>query len=186
MLPDLPAPLRTRCQAKFLTCPISDFTPCGHAKRIFYIWTTLRKLMVRAWGLVFWEVCRVRFGLGLEKENWLRSKTISPVFFSGYSYSRTIAYCGYLTSNQKVTLHNTHQKCNRPTLFRYSEKQNNWQTIKVRNFAWHRCALRSILITCVPLVGLPEQYGKSLHTCWCEQMTCPRRWRVMFIFLHFS
>jgi len=31
----------------------------------------------------------------------------TPIFFSGYSYSRSIAYCGYPTC---FNLHNTHQK----------------------------------------------------------------------------
>jgi len=33
-------------------------------------------------------------------------------------------------------LHKTHQKSNRQTFFLFCEKQNNWQTIKVRNFTW--------------------------------------------------
>jgi len=39
----------------------------------------------------------------------LRSKTKSNIF-GGYSYSRTVACCGYLTSNQKVLIHTTHIK----------------------------------------------------------------------------
>jgi len=39
---------------------ISDFTPSAHAQSIFYISNTLRKLMIRAQGLVFRYVCRVR------------------------------------------------------------------------------------------------------------------------------
>jgi len=35
---------------------------------VFYASNTLRKLMVRAQGLMFWKVCRVRVSLGLEKE----------------------------------------------------------------------------------------------------------------------
>jgi len=36
--------LRSRCQAKFLTCEISDFMPCAHAQINFYISNT------RSWG----------------------------------------------------------------------------------------------------------------------------------------
>jgi len=37
---------------------------------------------------------------------------------------------GYLTSDQKFNLPNTHQKFNHQILFLYSEKQNNWHTIR--------------------------------------------------------
>jgi len=36
--------------------------------------------------------------LQLEKE----SLRLSPIFFTGFTYSRPVACCGYLTSNQKV------------------------------------------------------------------------------------
>jgi len=39
----------------------------------------------------------------------LRSKTKSNIF-SRYSYSRTVACCGYQTSNQKVLIYTTHIK----------------------------------------------------------------------------
>ena len=64
------------------------------------------------------------FVLQLEKEN-------KSNIFTGFTYSRGAACCGYLTSNQKVLIYTIHIK----TLFLYSEKQNNWQTTKVRNFA---------------------------------------------------
>jgi len=32
------------------------------------------------------------------------------MFFSGYSYSRTVACCGYLTYNQKVIIYTTYFK----------------------------------------------------------------------------
>jgi len=38
---------------------------------------------------------------------------LSPIFFSGYIYSRTVACCGYLTSNQKVFEFTQHTKNNR-------------------------------------------------------------------------
>ena len=38
---------------------------------------------------MFRQVCRVRVGLGLEKENYLRSKT-ELIFFSGCRYSLTV------------------------------------------------------------------------------------------------
>jgi len=37
----------------------------------------------------------------------LRSKK-SPIFFSGYTYSSTVACCGYLTANQKDLIYTTH------------------------------------------------------------------------------
>jgi len=37
------------------------------------------------------------------------SKTKSNIF-SAYSYSRTVACCGYLTSNQQVLIYTTHIK----------------------------------------------------------------------------
>jgi len=50
--------------------------------------------------------------------------------FTGFIYSRTVACCEYLTSNQKVLIYTTHiKKSNRRTLFLYSGKQNNWQKI---------------------------------------------------------
>ena len=41
-------------------------------------------------------------------------------------------------SQNLFNLDNTHQKSNRQTLFFYSEKQNNWQTLIGQKFAWHR------------------------------------------------
>jgi len=35
---------------------------------------------------------------------------MSPIFFSGYISSRTLACCGYLTSNQKFFIFATHIK----------------------------------------------------------------------------
>jgi len=47
--------------------------------------------------------------LQLEKENnW--SLRLSPVFFTGFAYSRTVACCGFLASNQKVLIYTTHIK----------------------------------------------------------------------------
>ena len=40
----------------------------------------------------------------------------------------TKASGGCLTSNQKILIHNAHQKSNYQTSFPYSEKRNNWQT----------------------------------------------------------
>jgi len=65
------------------------------------------------------------FGKGLEKEKQLRFETsLSPIFFSGYSYSHTVACCGHLTLNQKLLICTTHKKNKRQTVFLYSEKQN--------------------------------------------------------------
>ena len=107
-----------------------------------------------ATGLNWWLGLRVWclgmcVGLGytlqLEKENnW--SLRLSQIFFTGFSYSRTVACCGYLTPNQKVLSYTTHIKnviaklylvCFIPlcqTLFLYSEKQNNWQKIIGQKF----------------------------------------------------
>jgi len=38
------------------------------------------------------------------------------------------------TLPKSFNLHNTHQESNRQTLFLYSEKQNNWQTILGQKF----------------------------------------------------
>ena len=54
-------------------------------------------------GLRVWCLGKC-FGLGFEKENNL-SLRLSPIFFSGYSYFRTVACCGYLTSYQKVLIY---------------------------------------------------------------------------------
>ena len=54
-------PRLIRCQAKFLTS-----RHVRMHKVVFHISNTLRKLMIRAQGLVLWKVCRV--SLGLEKE----------------------------------------------------------------------------------------------------------------------
>jgi len=63
--------------AKFLT----SRHVCMH-KLIFYVSNTLRKLMIRAYGLVF------KCG-GLEKK-YNRDLILSPIFFSGYySYSHS-------------------------------------------------------------------------------------------------
>jgi len=32
---------------------------------------------------------------------------LSPIFFSGYAYSCTVACCGYLTTNKKVLIYTT-------------------------------------------------------------------------------
>jgi len=47
------------------------------------------------------------------------------MFFRDYNYSRTVACCGHVTSNQNVLIDNTHQKSKRQTLFFYSGRQNN-------------------------------------------------------------
>jgi len=47
--------------------------------------------------------------LQLEKEKYLKSK-IKPNIFTGFTYSRSVACCGYLTSNQKVLIYTTHIK----------------------------------------------------------------------------
>jgi len=39
----------------------------------------------------------------------LKSKNKSNIF-TGFSYSRIVACCGYLTSNQKVLIYTTHIK----------------------------------------------------------------------------
>jgi len=36
--------------------------------------------------------------------------TVRPILFSGYSYYRTAACCGYLTSNQKLLIDTKHIK----------------------------------------------------------------------------
>jgi len=51
---------------------------------------------------------------GLEKER--------PIFFSDYSYSRTVTCCGYLTSNQKVLIHTTHIKKATAKLYSFTLK----------------------------------------------------------------
>ena len=56
------------------------------------------------------------------------------MFFRDYNYSRTVACCGHVTSNQNVLIDNTHQKSKRQTLFFYSGRQNNWQTIIGQKF----------------------------------------------------
>jgi len=70
-----------------------------------------------------WARCRKRKIIGLRR--------LSPTFFSDCAYSRSIACCGYLTSNQKVLIYTTH---NRQTLCLYSEKKNNWQVIIGQKF----------------------------------------------------
>jgi len=47
--------------------------------------------------------------LQLEKEN-NSSLRLSPIFFTVFTYSRTVACCGYLTFNQKVLIYITHIK----------------------------------------------------------------------------
>ena len=49
----------------------------------------------------------LRFMLQLEKQN-NGSLRLSPIFFTDFTYSRTAACCGYLTSNQKVLIYTTH------------------------------------------------------------------------------
>jgi len=49
------------------------------------------------------------FILQLQKENnW--SLRLSPIFFTGFTYSRTVACCVRLTSNQKVLIYTTQIK----------------------------------------------------------------------------
>ena len=47
--------------------------------------------------------------LQLEKEIWLKSK-IKFNIFHGFHLFRSVACCGYLTSNQKVLFYTTHIK----------------------------------------------------------------------------
>jgi len=62
-------------------------------------------LGVRIWCLG--KCAGLGFMLLLEKENnW--SLRLSPIFFTGFTCSRTVACCGHLTSNQKVLIYTTH------------------------------------------------------------------------------
>jgi len=56
---------RIRCQAKFLTCEISDFTPCTHAQ------SNILHTKYVEWILVLWNSCLGKYvglGIGWEKE----------------------------------------------------------------------------------------------------------------------
>jgi len=66
---------RTGRQAKFLTCEISDFTPCAHAQSNLQI-NYAEKI-----------VCRDRVWISVWKRNII---SVCPVVFSGYCYSRTV------------------------------------------------------------------------------------------------
>ena len=77
---------------------IPDFTPCAHAQsNILHIKYAAK---TEVWVCCLSKCVRLGFMLGLEKESNLGLE-LSPRFFSGCSYSRTVAFCGYLTSNQK-------------------------------------------------------------------------------------
>jgi len=49
----------------------------------------------------------LQFGVR-KKNNW--SLRLSLIYFIGFTYSRSVACCGYLTSNQKVLIYTTHIK----------------------------------------------------------------------------
>ena len=61
--------------------------------------------MIRAYGLVFRYVCRVRVWVRVGKRKIIEVLRLSPIVFRGYNYSRTTAFCCYLTST-----HATHKK----------------------------------------------------------------------------
>jgi len=63
--------------------------------------------MIRAYSRVECLGKYVGFGWELEKQYTWGLKA-SPIFFNGYSYSRTVACCGYLTSNQNALMCTTH------------------------------------------------------------------------------
>jgi len=60
--------------------------------------------MIRVWCFKF-SVSGQGFGYGKKK-----NLTLSQIFFSGYSYSRTVACCGCLTSKQTALIYTTHIK----------------------------------------------------------------------------
>ena len=75
------------------------------------------------------------WGLGQgekNKNNW--GRRLSPNIFSGWTYPRIIACCGYLTPNQKVLIYTTHTKKDFSNFIFSSEKQNNWQTMTGQKF----------------------------------------------------
>jgi len=70
-------------------------------------------LGLRIWCLGKW------FMLQLEKENnW--SLRLIPIFFTGFTYSRTVARCEYLTSNRKVLIYITRIKKVIATLYSFT------------------------------------------------------------------
>ena len=112
---------------------------------------------------MLWVWCLGKcFGLGFEKENnWVLR--LRPIFFSGFSYSRTV--CLLWVSDiwaKSFNLHNTHQKSNCQTLFLYSEMQKNWQTILGQKFRRvQKLRLTPIEVEPLPAV-FPPQAGIEL------------------------
>jgi len=71
--------------------------------------------------------------LQLEKEiNW--SLRLSPIFSTGFTYSRTVACCGSLTSNQKVLIYTTHIKKVIAKLYSFTLRRKKWQKIMGQKF----------------------------------------------------
>jgi len=86
------------------------------------------------------------YGLGWgEKKKNNGVHGLSPKIFNGKSYSRAIACCGHLTSNQNVLMYTTHIRKLIARLYffilrsRITEKQQQVRKFaEVWNFAWHR------------------------------------------------
>ena len=76
----------------------------------------------------------LRFGLGWEREKYLRSRTKSKHF----QWLKLFLYCSLFwvpdISPKTFSLRNTHRKSGYKTLFLYSEKYNNWQIITGEKF----------------------------------------------------
>ena len=90
---------------------LAKFLTSRHVR--MYRWYSTYQIRWENWWLGLRVEClgkcvRLVFGLGFEKEKYNRSLRISPIFFSGYSFSRTVACCGYLRSNQKVSINAQH------------------------------------------------------------------------------
>jgi len=108
--------------------------------------------------------------LQLEKENkW--SLRLSPIFFTGFTYSRIVACCGYLTSNQKFKFTQRTSKKQSPNFIPllWEEKNGKKWLVRnfpeVRNFAWHLATETYLTERFVKaLEAEPQVYRRILNT----------------------
>jgi len=127
------------------------------------------------------------FGLGWEKEIYLRSRTKSKIF----QWLKLFPYYSLLwipdIQPKGFNLHNKHQKSNYQTLFLYSEKHNNWQKITGQKFRRGRkFRLTTATVTKMRFVGSYSQvyYATIIYTKVHSLFAIADR--IAFIFVNYS
>ena len=113
---------------------MSDFKPSAHAQSNILHVKYAEKIDDHDLGFYCLGKCvGLGFMLQWEKEiNW--SLRLSPIFFTGFTCSRTVACCGHLTSNQNVLIYTTHIKKVIAKLCSFTLRRKQWQKMIGQKF----------------------------------------------------